>query len=305
MKRNRKTTEIGETLSDKKKSRIGRTSFIMVVFAIGLVIFYYPIISNLVYQKAAKRVIQDYDTKVNKSESAEVKEKLNLYYSYNAYLSRAIKGQDSNISYTEEKMNEGANEYEKMLKANEMIGYITIPKIDLNAPIYEGTSNEVLSKGIGHMEGTSLPVGGESTHSVLTGHRGLPTAKLFTDLEKVEIGDRFYIKGIGGIIAYEVDQIKVVEPTEFDDLKIEPGKDYITLMTCTPYMINSHRLLVRGHRIDYEEATMENEVVKSADKNIYSDFIWATAALFIILLICIMPRWFNNRRKKKIKDKES
>ncbi|WP_310939012.1 class C sortase [Clostridium sp. SHJSY1] len=299
MKRNRKTS------SDKKRSCIGRTLFIIIIFAIGLVIFYYPIISNLLYQKAAKRVIQDYDTKVEKSESVEVKCKLNLYYSYNAYLSRAIKSENSNVSYTEEEMEEGANEYEKMLKANEMIGHINIPKIDLDAPIYEGTSSEVLSKGIGHMEGTSLPVGGEGTHSVLTGHRGLPTAKLFTDLEKVEIGDRFYIKGIEGTIAYEVDQIKVVEPTDFENLKIEQGKDYVTLMTCTPYMINSHRLLVRGHRIDYEEDTMENEIVKSDDKNIYGDLIWATIALFAVLLICIISKCLRNRQKKKNKDKES
>ena len=143
-----------------------------------------------------------------------------------------------------------------MLEVREMIGHIEIPKIGQDLPVYAGTSEEVLQKGVGHLEGTSLPVGGNSTHSVLTAHSGLPEATLFTELRKLEIGDKFYIHNIKEILAYQVDQIKVVEPTDFNDLLIDPGHDYVTLLTCTPLMINTHRLLVRGHRVEYVQACL-------------------------------------------------
>ena len=137
------------------------------------------------------------------------------------------------------------------------LGYITIPKIDVNLPIYEGTSDDVLLKGVGHLEGSSYPLGGESTHSVLTGHRGLAEAVLFTDLDKLQEGDKFYLHIMDEVLAYQVDQVKVVLPEETDDLTIVQGQDYCTLVTCTPYAINTHRMLVRGIRVPYngEEET--------------------------------------------------
>ena len=149
--------------------------------------------------------------------------------------------------------------YVDLSGVGESIGYITIPKIDLELPIYEGSSADVLQKGIGHMEQSSYPIGGEGTHSVLTGHRGLPDAELFTHLDKMEIGDRFYLHVLDEILAYRVDQIKVVEPNETGDLDIIPGKDYCTLVTCTPYSINTHRLLVRGIRTEYN-GELESDV---------------------------------------------
>ena len=143
----------------------------------------------------------------------------------------------------------------------ESIGYITIPKIDAELPIYEGSSAEVLQKGVGHMEQSSYPVGGEGTHSVLTGHRGLPDAELFTRLDELEIGDKFYLHVLDEILAYQVDQIKVVEPNETGDLDIIPGEDYCTLVTCTPYAINTHRLLVRGVRTAYNWRTGKRRAV--------------------------------------------
>lgn len=132
---------------------------------------------------------------------------------------------------------------------NEVLGYITIPKIDVSLPIYQGTDESVLQKSVGHVEGTSYPAGGKSTHSVLAGHRGLPSAKLFTDLDKLEVGDRFTLQVQGETLIYEVDRIVVVKPDEMEYLAVVEGEDYCTLLTCTPYGINTHRLLVRGKRV--------------------------------------------------------
>ena len=136
---------------------------------------------------------------------------------------------------------------------DEAMAYVDIPRIGQRLPVYHGTSGEVLDKGIGHLSGTSLPVGGESTHCVLSGHRGLPTNKLFTDLDQVEKGDEFYIHVLGEVLAYKVDTIQVVKPAEVDSLAIQPGQDLCTLVTCTPYAVNTHRMLVTGHRVPYVE----------------------------------------------------
>ena len=149
--------------------------------------------------------------------------------------------------------------YEDLLSVTDTIGYLEIPKISVYMPIYHGIDAAVLEKGIGHMPETSLPVGGESTHCVLSGHTGLPPAKILTDLTKMEEGDFFYIHVLGKTLAYKVDQIKVVLPEETDDIKIVEGKDYVTLLTCTPYGVNSHRLLVRGERTDYVPDTVSVE----------------------------------------------
>jgi len=151
-------------------------------------------------------------------------------------------------------------EYLKLLNPKEdgVMGYIKIPKIDVEIPIYHGTSNKVLQKGVGHFENSSLPVGGESTHSILSAHRGLPSSRLFTDLDQLEEGDMFYIYVLDKVLAYRVDQIKVVEPSNIENLKIVDNEDYITLVTCTPYAINTHRLLVRGTRVEYNEQVLKN-----------------------------------------------
>ena len=299
MRKNRKTIDMAGLPSRRKKGRKWKTVAILLVFIIGLGIFSYPIISNLIYERAVRRVIQNFDVSVAKVNDAEIQEKLNLAYAYNDYLSGLKNSGTLKDPYTKEKENAGVKEYARMLEVNEQIGYIIIPKISLNVPLYAGTSEGVLQKGIGHMEGTSLPVGGNYTHAVLTGHRGLPTAKLFTDLDKIEIGDKFYIKNIGGTLAYQVDQIKIVEPTDFSDLAIVPGHDYVTLLTCTPYMINSHRLLVRGHRIDYVEAVMEKEIKDNNTSNMYRSLFYGTLVALIGLVIYIILKYMKNRRISK------
>ncbi|ERK28349.1 class C sortase [Clostridium intestinale] len=289
------------TINDYKKNSVFKTIIISIVFILGLGIFSFPIISNLIYKNAAKRVVQNFDEEVNQIEDTEISKKLNLAYSYNEYLFGANNISSLEDPYTQEKLNAGIEEYAKMLKVNEQIGSIIIPKISINDPIYAGTSEVVLQNGIGHLEGTSLPVGGKNTHTVLTGHRGLPTAKFFTELDKLVVGDKFYIKNIGGTIAYEVDQIKVVEPTDFNDLVITPNEDYCTLLTCTPYMINSHRLLVRGHRIEYKEEVLNTEIEVSNTTNKNNKILFASITLVIIVLIYTSSKYIKKRKGLKEK----
>ena len=150
--------------------------------------------------------------------------------------------------------------------------------------------------GAGHLEGTSLPIGGNSTHSVITAHTGLPKAKLFTDLNKLEIGDKFYIHNIEGVLAYQVDQVLVIEPTDFKDLLIEPGHDYVTLLTCTPIMVNSHRLIVRGHRVDYVPAVDEASIAEHAASFMYMYLFYAAIALIVLLLLLLL--YLRSKQKK-------
>ena len=173
-----------------------------------------------------------------------------------------------------------------MLEVAEKIGFVEIPKIDVNLPIYAGTSMEVLDKGCGHLEGTSLPVGGPSTHAVLTAHRGLPKAKMFRELDKLKEGDVFYVHNIQTVLAYKVDRIMTVEPSNFDPILVEEGKDYTTLLTCTPYMINSHRLLVRGHRIPYTPPVDEtNRGLPFVNMDFKDALLFALPLLILLALI--------------------
>lgn len=183
-----------------------------------------------------------------------------------------------------------------MLEVHEQIGHIKIPRINVNIPTYAGTSEEVLQKGAGHLEGTSLPIGGNYTHSVITAHSGLPKAKLFTDLEDLRIGDKFYFYNIEGVLAYQVDQIKVVEPADFSDLLIEPGHDYMTLLTCTPIMINSHRLLVRGHRVDYDPLE-EQHLDDLSAKALYIKYAFYIIIILLIVLIGLNIYFIKSKRK--------
>lgn len=227
--------------------------FAIIMFATGVGIAAYPIVSNILYERNATQVVESYDDAVEEMDQEEIDAAKEAARKYNEQLQSAIV-QDENGEG-----DQAGESYVDLSGVGESIGYITIPKIDLELPIYEGSSADVLQKGIGHMEQSSYPIGGEGTHSVLTGHRGLPDAELFTHLDKMEIGDRFYLHVLDEILAYRVDQIKVVEPNETGDLDIIPGKDYCTLVTCTPYSINTHRLLVRGIRTEYN-GELESDV---------------------------------------------
>ena len=268
----------------------------ILIFLLGLGIFAYPAISNYIYQKTADTVNNDFDEAVAQIDDNTIQENLNLAHAFNVYLSQATGNITLEDPYTQEEKEAGLAEYARMLEVNEQMGHVQIPKIGLDAPIYAGTSETVLQKGIGHMEGTSLPVGGESTHSVITGHRGLPSAELFTKLDELEIGDKFYIKYIGGTLAYEVDQIKVVEPTDFSQITIEEGQDYLTLLTCTPYMVNSHRLLVRGHRTEYVEAIQEKEIRENQLGGNYQELFFIAAAGLVVVLSLVGAKMYLSKK---------
>lgn len=220
-----------------------RAWFIAILFLSGLCITLYPFVSNLIAQSNASRAIAEYDEQIAQMDQEDIDAAREAAMKYNEQLSNAvtlsIDQEDESISYLD------------LIDVGESIGFIDIPKIDVYLPIYNGTSDEVLQKGVGHLEQSSYPIGGENTHSVLTGHRGLPSAVLFTDLDKLEVGDLFYLHVLDEILAYRVDQVKIVLPEEIDDLKIVPGEDHCTLVTCHPYAINTHRMLVRGIRTEY------------------------------------------------------
>lgn len=258
-----------------------RVIFCVIIFITGLGIASYPFISNMVAQRHASQVVKDYETNVEEMDEEKIDAMKEAAKKYNEQLSNVVSVDDEN--------NEQGESYVDLLNIGESLGYITIPKIDVNLPIYNGTSQDVLSKGVGHMEQSSYPLGGESTHCVLTGHRGLPSAVLFTDLDKLEIGDEFYLHVLDEILAYKVDQIKVVEPNESGDLEIIDGKDYCTLVTCTPYAINSHRLLVRGERTEYkgeQDKQTKNQMQTGAlTKRIVDVWPWLLGAFLVAVLI--------------------
>ena len=260
-----------------------RVIFCVIIFITGVGIASYPFISNMVAQRHASQVVKDYETNVEEMDEEKIDAMKEAAKKYNEQLSNVVSVDDENEN------NEQGESYVDLLNIGESLGYITIPKIDVNLPIYNGTSQDVLSKGVGHMEQSSYPLGGVSTHCVLTGHRGLPSAVLFTDLDKLEIGDEFYLHVLDEILAYKVDQIKVVEPNESGDLEIIDGKDYCTLVTCTPYAINSHRLLVRGERTEYkgeQDKQTKNQMQTGAlTKRIVDVWPWLLGAFLVAVLI--------------------
>ena len=239
--------------------------FVIICFFIGLSLVLYP------------TIVDEYVEKVNELNDDEYNDIINTIKVYNKYLFELT---ENDILTFDKKT--AVLEKLEVLKGN--IGYIEIPKIKTVAPIYYGTSEEVLQISIGLLEGSSFPTGEESTHTVLAGHRGLPSSKLFTDVDKLEIGDIFYISVLKQKTAYEVDQIEVVKPEETDLLRIQEGETYATLVTCTPYMINTHRLLVRGKKIEIEE---DGEARKIEEKEI-KDNIWKKVIAIIILIIIIV-----------------
>ena len=242
------TEETTPAKARKRPSLIGIA--IAVLFVVGIAIAAYPFVSNWFYQTQAGSTIEQYDQAALAGSPEEHDAAFERAREYN----QALVGQTVPDVFA---IREGTTdpEYESQLNimGNLMMGYIEIPAIDVHLPIYHYSDEVSLSKGCGHIFGSSLPVGGESSHAVITAHRGLPTAAMFTDLDQVREGDRFFLKILDRTLAYEVDRIEVVDPADTRSLAIERGSDYVTLVTCTPYGVNTDRLLVRGHRVDYTE----------------------------------------------------
>lgn len=269
------------------------TIFIILIFLVGLGFISYPTVSNLWNQAHQSRAIATYSKQVEMLDDSENKKMLRAARKYNKSLLK--KSDHWKLSKKDKK------KYESLLDVSGtgIMGYIEVPKIDCSLPIYHGTDEGALQIAIGHLEGSSLPVGGKSTHCVLSGHRGLPSARLFTDLDQMEEGDIFILNILGRKLAYEVDQIKVVLPEEMSDLEIEEGKDLCTLVTCTPYGINTHRLLVRGHRTEYVEKKVEEEKKEVQTKKTDIRLMIAGGAGVLILLIIIIVIVIKRRRKRR------
>lgn len=263
----------------KKIKKVG--SILMILS--GFIIAMYPFFSNILYNRNATKVINEYDEQIVELEQEEIDAIKEAAGKYNSQLQAAVVKDESG------QWREEGTSYLDMLGIGSALGYITIPKIDVKLPIYHGTSAEVLAKGVGHIEQSSFPLGGEGTHSVLTGHRGMPDAVLFTDLDKVEKGDKFYLHILDEILAYQVDQIKVVDPEDTSDLKIIGGKDYCSLVTCTPYAINSHRLILRGVRVPYtgEEEITSDEYQGFSTGMVVKRFIDVWPVLLVAAIVII------------------
>ena len=266
-------------------------------YLIAFSLILYPVVSNYVNQLHSTTIATDYEQEVSHLSENLENEMIEQAREYN----KSLIGTSSFIdpfSDTEGIQTED-DVYNNLLKIDDtkMMGYIDIPKIDIVLPVYHGTSESVLQSGVGHLKNTSLPVGGESSHAVLSGHRGLANAKIFTDLNKMEIGDVFYIKVLHHTFAYQVDQILTVLPSETDALQIEKGKDYVTLVTCTPYAVNTHRLLVRGTRIPYEEAKKVDEEV-GLHRTIPLYMVVLIGGIAAVVIIWISTKIYSRRKEK-------
>ena len=269
----------------KKKSRWG-TVVLVLILLVGLSLLLYPTFSDYWNSFHQTQAIASYSKEVSQLDDETFEELKEEAIAYNNSL--IGKSNRLNLSKADEK------EYESLLDVTGtgIMGYIEISKIRCSLPIYHGTDDAVLQIAIGHIPGSSLPVGGESTHCVLSGHRGLPSAKLFSKLDQLEVGDTFVLRVLDDVLTYEVDQILIVEPQEINSLQIEEGKDLCTLVTCTPYGVNTHRLLVRGHRIENLEDSMYARITADAtqiDSMIVAPVLFIPL-LLILILILLIPR---------------
>lgn len=268
------------------------TMILILILVVGLSLMLYPSFSNWWNEAHQSRAIAAYSQEVSKLDENRYDELWQQAWEYN----RSLVGRE-NAYFLDDSQKA---EYERLLDVSGMgiMGYIEIPSLKVSLPIYHGTEESVLQVAVGHLEWTSLPVGGESTHCVLSGHRGLPSAKLFTDLDRLVVGDRFRLGVLDQVLTYEVDQILIVEPHDTEALLIEEGKDLCTLVTCTPYGINTHRLLVRGHRVETEKDAKNVRVTSDAiqiEPYLVAPVV-AAPILLVLLLGLLIPRRRNKRR---------
>lgn len=281
-----------------------RKFFSILIIICGILLASYPWISNYVNERAADGEINVYEDNVENMDENKLKQYLVNAQEYNAAL---LDAKIALIDPFDAEFNKLYRDtpYNNLLNYDSqgIMGFLEIPSIKVKLPIYHGTSSAVLQKGVGHLEGSSLPVGGESTHSILTGHTGLNKAKLFTDLTSVQKGDMFFVSVLGQKMAYAVDDINIVLPDDTSKLQVVEGKDYVTLITCTPYGVNDHRLLVRGVRTEYTEEKYEDEQKKDNTK----DSMWISAykkalaigvvAVVVMSVILVAVQKMRSRKK--------
>lgn len=281
----------------KRKTTILTASILVFLTALGITL--YPIISNYVNQKYASKIYTEYEEMIQNVDDTSLTDARRLAEQYNNALAPVS-------AYEQESLSEASQNYDTLLNmgGNGIMGYVEIPSIQVNLPIYHGTDSETLERGIGHLLGSSLPIGGASTHSVLSGHSGLAGQKMFTDLLQVKEGDIFYLHVLGETLAYQVVSLNTVLPYDTSLLGITPGADLCTLITCTPLAVNTHRLLVTGERIPYEsaqeiQAEMQQETteVESAWEQEYLHGLYIALAIVLLLMIICCAVAFFGRNK--------
>ncbi len=278
----------------KKTSKI----LIPILFLAGLSLLLYPFTANQWNNYRQKRLISSYDEIVAEKDVSgmiDYEAEWNKANSYNEALLPSILPD----SFAVAEASEEDETYMSSLNIadNGMMGTVEIPRIRINLPVYHTTDEEVLERAAGHLEGSSLPVGGENTHAVISAHRGLPSAALFTDLDKLQKGDHFLLHILDDTLCYQVDKITVVEPEETEALAVEKGMDLVTLLTCTPYGVNSHRLLVRGHRVPYNPESLAEEKVPLGNVSLHTSYLlWVVVGLLVTALFC----FFLYKRERRI-----
>lgn len=279
----------------KKKNNNWTTAFLVLLLLAGVSLLLYPSLSDYWNSMHQTRAIASYAETVSQLDTAQYDEMWKAAQDYN----RSLAQRETAFALTDEQK----VAYESLLDVSGLgvMGYIEIPEIDCSLPIYHGTEESVLQVAVGHLEWSNLPVGGEGTHCVLSGHRGLPSAKLFTNLDKLAVGDTFLLRVLDEVLTYEVDQILIVEPEQVDALGIVPGEDYCTLVTCTPYGINTHRLLVRGHRVENTPEAARMHV--TADATQFDPLLVAPVLAIPVLLLLLMILLVPKRRRKSREDK--
>ena len=277
----------------KKKNNNWTTAFLVLLLLAGVSLLLYPSLSDYWNSMHQTRAIASYAETVSQLDTAQYDEMWKAAQDYN----RSLAQRETAFALTDEQK----AAYESLLDVSGLgvMGYIEIPEIDCSLPIYHGTEESVLQVAVGHLEWSNLPVGG--THCVLSGHRGLPSAKLFTNLDKLAVGDTFLLRVLDEVLTYEVDQILIVEPEQVDALGIVPGEDYCTLVTCTPYGINTHRLLVRGHRVENTPEAARMHV--TADATQFDPLLVAPVLAIPVLLLLLMILLVPKRRRKSREDK--
>lgn len=293
---------------DEKEGEDGMLKRIVAMLIIGMLflggagLMIYPAFSSWYMARHQGAVVADYDEKAAQMSGRQLEEEMEKAVAYNESLLGNVVLTDPFNAEAVEAQNE---EYDELLNIAEdgVMGSVEIPAIEVFLPIYHGTDSEALEKGAGHLQNSSLPVGGTGTHSVISGHTALPTAELFNRVSEMEEGDVFYVHVLRETLAYEVDQIKVVLPADISDLLIDKDEDYVTLVTCTPYGINSHRLLVRGTRIPYEDAIKRSQDVRKKKNPLRGAYVAAALAAVALLLGGTMAR--RKKRKAALKKEKT
>lgn len=291
----------------KKSSKI----VIILIFLAGLSLLLYPFVANQWNNHRQKQLIGNYESVISDKEAAgniDYAAEMKKAEAYNDALLPSILPDSFAVA---DASTETDSSYEDSLNiaGDGMMGIVEIPKIAIKLPIYHGTGDEVLQKAAGHLEGSSLPIGGESTHAVISAHRGLPSASLFTDLDQLEIGDHFLIHVLDETLCYEVDQILVVDPEDTSALAVEDGEDLMTLLTCTPYGVNTQRLMVRGHRVPYEEQTVADEQTPLSGLSLHTNYLlWVIVGIVVtgvfILILFIREKKLQKRAAGKKESEE-